>query len=267
MKRLYLTAILAVASLNAHATGRLADVSIVDGATGAELPTHYYRGEYWVAGTPGARYAISVRNHLGERLLAVMSVDGVNVLSGDTASWDQTGYVFGSRENYQIHGWRKSNSEVAAFEFSAASGSYASLTGRPANVGVIGVALFRERIAPAVAEQAMPQIPDSNTAVPRAAPSPAPSQSADAASSLSLARRGTTMPQEKLGTAHGEREQSYVVNVEFARRQTSPDEMIRIRYDSVPNLIALGVIQPAQPYSPLPNPFPAAPVARYVPDP
>ena len=141
-----LTALLGLAHLPAQAIGRLADVTIVDRDTGATLPVHYARGEYWVAGRPGARYAITVRNRLGERVLAVPSVDGVNVLSGETAAWDQRGYVFSPYERYQITGWRKSNSEVAAFEFSHIATSYAARTGRPGHVGVIGVALFREQL-------------------------------------------------------------------------------------------------------------------------
>ena len=44
----------------------------------------------------------------------------------------------------EIDGWRKSMDEVAAFYFTALPDSYAARTGRPDNVGVIGVALFRE---------------------------------------------------------------------------------------------------------------------------
>ena len=133
------------AACNAQAVGGMAEVAIVDRDSGAVLSPHFYRGEYWVAGSPGARYAIEIRNRLGERLLAVTSVDGVNVVSGATAGWDQTGYVFSPGERYQITGWRKTDAEVAAFTFTASPNSYAERTGRPANVGVIGVAIFRER--------------------------------------------------------------------------------------------------------------------------
>ena len=122
-----------------------AEVAIIDRDTGAALATHAFRGEYWVAGRPGARYAVEIRNRTGERLLAVASVDGINVISGETAAWNQTGYVFAPWERYDITGWRKSDSEVAAFTFTASPNSYAERTGRPANVGVIGVALFQER--------------------------------------------------------------------------------------------------------------------------
>jgi hypothetical protein len=139
-------------ALPAQAVGRLADVTVTDRNTGATLPLYYHRGDYWVAGQYGAKYAIAVRNKLGERVLAVTAVDGVNVLSGETAAWDQAGYVFSPWQQYQVTGWRKSSSEVAAFEFSALGDSYAGRTGRPANVGVIGVALFRERLPEPVAQ-------------------------------------------------------------------------------------------------------------------
>ena len=147
-------------SCNALAVGGIAEVTIIDRNTGVALTPHLYRGEYWVAGKPGATYAIEIRNHLYQRLLAVAAVDGVNVISGATAAWGQTGYVFNPGQDYQITGWRKSDTEVAAFTFTAAPNSYAARTGRPANVGIIGVALFRER---------QPQ----EVYVPPAAPSPA----------------------------------------------------------------------------------------------
>ena len=129
----------------AQAMGGIADVAVIDRDSGAVLSPHYYRGEYWVAGRPGARYSIQIRNRLGERVLAVASVDGVNVVSGETAGWGQTGYVFDPGESYQITGWRKTDAEVAAFTFTDSPNSYAERTGRPANIGVIGVAIFRER--------------------------------------------------------------------------------------------------------------------------
>ena len=48
------------------------------------------------------------------------------------------------------------------------------------------------------------------------------------------------MPAPKLGTGHGEREYSYVGHTEFRRMQPEPDEVIRIRYDSLDNLTGHG---------------------------
>jgi hypothetical protein len=272
----------------ALAIGRLADITVVDRNTGATLPTHYYRGEYWVAGAPGARYGIVVRNRLGERLMAVTAVDGVNVLTGDTAGWEQSGYVFAPGQNYQITGWRKSNAEVAAFEFTASPHSYAERTGRPANVGVIGVALFRERPVeppPVVWRLPEPAAPSARQDAPareRAqdmnsdsmAGSPASKATAQAATpppNQSAERHAGALaspaPAPKLGTGHGQRETSYVTNTEFIRLQQQPNEIIRIRYDSRENLVALGVIRDRTPQPPVLNPFPESPTARFVPDP
>src|SRR5580693_6991085 len=155
----------------AQSLGSIAEISIIDRDTGVVLSPHYYRGEYWLAGRPGAKYSIEVHNRLGERLLAVTSVDGVNVLSGETAAWDQSGYVFEPGESYQIAGWRKSDAEVAAFTFTASPNSYAERTGRPANVGVIGVAVFRERQPEPVYS---PPVDAPSPVPPVAAPAPVP---------------------------------------------------------------------------------------------
>jgi hypothetical protein len=236
------------ASCGAQGIGRLAQVAVIDCDTGATLPSHFYRGEYWVAGLPGARYAIEIRNRTGERVLAVTSVDGVNVLSGATAAWDQSGYVFGPREGYQISGWRKSDAEVAAFTFTESSHSYAERTGRPANVGVIGVALFRER-------------------APQQTDTPAVSNYTPPAEAMRESRAKLNADAPKLGTGHGAREYSYVSHTDFERLQSQPNEVVRIHYDSLDNLFAMGIVSRPRPASSSANPFPASPESGYVADP
>lgn len=256
-----LATLLAALSFDARALGRLADVSIIDRDTGRALPTHYYRGEYWLAGRPGARYAIAIRNQSGERVLAVAAVDGVNVVTGDSASWTQSGYVFAPWQSYEIAGWRKSDAEVAAFEFTAASAAYATRTGRPANLGVIGVALFRERAPVALNLPAY-----SNERVRSEATAEAAAPAALAADGLQRAARDSA-PLERLGTGHGQRESSAVTSTEFERQQQQPNEIIRIRYDSLANLVAMGVLRQPGAERPGPDAFPESPLARYVPDP
>jgi len=241
-------------SANALALGRLADVQIVDRDSGQTLETHYSRGEYWVAGRPGARYAIRVTNRSGERLLAVAAVDGVNVISGDTAGFDQQGYIFAPGQGYDIDGWRKSQEQVAAFTFTDAGNSYAQRTGRPLNIGVIGVALFGERRPPQVQLEA-PQSQSRDAWAGRAlgahaAAAPAPSNE----------------PSARLGTGHGERENSRVEYASFERDSGEPREVVRIRYDSLENLVAMGVVRRPTPRWPQPQAFPESP-GRFVPDP
>jgi hypothetical protein len=267
--------------------GSLMQLSVVDRASGRELPIYRHRGEYWVAGRPGTRYAIRARNAIGERVMAVMSVDGVNIVTGETAGVLQNGYVFSGGERSDITGWRKSDSQIAAFEFTSIGNSYASRTGRPDDVGVIGVAMFRERVpeqppAPPIAfprrdgsTREMERRSEAPSATAEAAPA-AQARSADSAlgAEAAASAKGSLSrpapPSPSLGTAHGRRETSHVVHTGFERAQSTPDEVLRIRYDSRENLIAAGVI-PVPPPARRPRPegpsaFPGSEMG-YVPDP
>ena len=219
-----------------HAHGGLADLSVYDRTEGRRLPVHWHEGRAYVVGKPGNEYRVTVRNRLREEVLAVVSVDGVNVVSGETANPAQTGYVLSAMQSYSILGWRKSLAETAAFYFTALPDSYAARTGRPDNVGVIGVALFRKKV---------PQ--------PMAAPRPYPQRSGAADQAAAESR---------IGTGHGRRETSPVEHVDFERATQSPAETIVLYYDSYANLLARGVIRESVPVAPLPRPFPG-----FVPDP
>ncbi len=48
-------------------------------------------------------------------MLVVTSVDGINVISGDTAAPAQSGYVLEPWASVEIIGWRKSLERTAAF--------------------------------------------------------------------------------------------------------------------------------------------------------
>ena len=246
-------------STPAVAIGSLIDVQVIDRATGQTLPMYWHNGRWWVPGKPGNRYGVALTNRAGGRALAVVSVDGVNAVSGDTASHDQVGYVLSPGQYAQITGWRKDLARVAAFEFTTLANSYAARTGRPDNVGVIGVAVFKERPRPTPA----PPVLSKQEALRE--PAPAAGASADAASEMesSRSRRDEAQPREqRLGTGHGRNEHSPTTYTEFERAQSSPNELIAIHYDSRDNLIAMGVIP--RPRS-MPNPFPAT--AGFVPDP
>ena len=71
--------------------------------------------------------------------------------------------------------------------------------------------------------------------------------------SLTVAARSAPAP--KLGTGHGEREYSYVNHTEFSRLQTQPNEIIRIRYDSFDNLLAMGIVKRPRPAAADRQPF------------
>ena len=222
------------------------DVEILDRRTGAVLPVYWHDGERHVAGEPGCEYEIRLRNRGGGRVLAVTSVDGVNVITGRNASTAQSGYVLDPWGLVAIDGWRKSMDQVAAFYFTALPDSYAARTGRPDNVGVIGVALFHERAA------VMPLEAGSLSREAPAAP----------AAQGSVERKAAGADREmddRLGTGHGRSERSRVSYTHFERATASPVEMMPTHYDTHANLSAVGVIRAPR----LATPFPG----QFVPDP
>jgi len=80
-----------VLSAPAAAVGRLADVVVYDRAQNRELPVYRHQGRYYVAGNPGNEYEVRLRNRLHGDILAVVSVDGIDAITGDTADWRQSG--------------------------------------------------------------------------------------------------------------------------------------------------------------------------------
>ena len=93
MKRWTLALLLTVFCLPAFSAGQIARVEILDVASGRTLPVYHSGGRYYVAGTPGREYSIRLRNRAYDELLAVVSVDGVNVVTGETAALGQGGYI------------------------------------------------------------------------------------------------------------------------------------------------------------------------------
>ncbi|MEO6689717.1 MAG: hypothetical protein ABIS07_16150 [Dokdonella sp.] len=278
MRTLLYAALIAAATVSAPAArANLLDLAIVDRDNGATLPTYADHGKLYVAGTPGHRYSVRMSNRSGGRVLVVLSVDGVNAVSGQTANPDQTGYVLDAWESTEISGWRKNLDEIAQFNFTALPNSYAARTGRPANVGVIGVAVFTER-APVwrerekVARDAAPitEVPAPSStaaAAPQRAEAPRESASnaaAGAGASKPMAAQADAMAksEERLGTGHGAREFAHVDTTAFERSSQTPAETRAIWYDSYANLVAQGIIE--RPIARAnPQPFPGG----FVPDP
>jgi hypothetical protein len=251
-------------------SGSLVSVDVYDRNDGTSLPLYSKDGRRYLVGTPGHEYAVRIRNNTGERILAVTSVDGVNVVTGETAAPDQSGYVIDAYGSVEIAGWRKSMERTAAFYFTDLGDSYAARTGRPNNVGVVGVAVFREKAPPVVYRWRPDRIASSDAAAERrdaagnAAPeAPAARQEAatDSAGALAKSARSLASP---LGTGHGRSESSYAQRVNFERASTVAAENVAIQYDRRENLVAMGVIPGARYAQRRPEPFPGM---RFAPDP
>ncbi|MEO8305135.1 MAG: hypothetical protein ABI724_13525 [Betaproteobacteria bacterium] len=271
-------ALAVAAALNAApaAAGQFGSVYVMTRADGRGLTIYEKDGRHWIEGTPGQEYSIRVCNTTGARVLAVTSVDGVNVVSGETASPAQSGYVLNAYQCTDINGWRKNLASINAFYFTELPDSYAARTGRPDNVGVIGVAFFRERPQPIAWKDAPAKLAASPAAEPSARQEAAGgnaaaegrvdamrkslANSADSAGAASM-----PAPAAKIGTGYGRNESSHVQTTRFERESATPNETIAFNYDRRENLIAMGILPPPS-IARSSNPFPAW-TPRFVPVP
>ena len=248
--------LLAACSAHAAAVGGLADVTLFDRSDGRQLPVYWHQGRAYVVGKPGNEYAVRIRNRQREDVLGVISVDGVNVITGETAQALQSGYVLAPYRQFDISGWRKNLASIAAFYFTSLPDSYASRTGRPDNVGVIGVALYRKKAEP---PPAAPPAPFASGQLSRKEAASSAEASAEAQNAPRAADR-----EDRLGTGHGRIETSHTRHVGFERATSEPAETVTIYYDSYRNLLARGIVpQPiapcasnCSPHRPAPHPFP-----------
>lgn len=229
---------------------------------GQPASTYSHRAETYLLGLEGQRYVLRVHNRSARRVEAVASVDGLDVIDGQTGHPRKRGYLVPAWGWVDIDGWRLSAQHVAAFRFAPVGASYAGLTGRARNVGVIGVAVFPER-AP-LARPELPAVPfrrfRPGEESPRGglgsleaeAPSPASPHGASAMDeakaeasadeSGSLRKRGSAAERPGLGTAFGEHVNSDVHEVTFVRAHPSrPAVLLGARYDDREGLVALGI--------------------------
>lgn len=121
--------------------------------SGETAPTYSKGDRYYVQGNAGERYIIRIVNPTANRIEAVVSVDGLDVVDGEAGDLRKRGYVVPPYGETRIEGFRTSTEDVATFRFSSVDGSYAGKKGKARNVGVVAVALFEEQAAPVEQQQ------------------------------------------------------------------------------------------------------------------
>ena len=126
------------------------EVSIL--VNGRPIPEVLFYGRTYVEGRKNSQYSLQVRNNTGRRILAIPSVDGLNVLNGETCGVESPGYVIEAHSSIVIPGWKVAGTQEAGrFVFKpqgaryAEDETYAESTGRPENQGTIGFMIFPEK--------------------------------------------------------------------------------------------------------------------------
>jgi hypothetical protein len=238
----------------------------VEGRSVPLYPAPDGSGRFYLEARQGARYAVEIGNRTSERLGVVLTVDGLNAISGNR---DGGGGVWaGSRpagrmyvlypwDSTSIKGWRTSLDDVRRFTFVDERASYAARSGKAnSRMGWIEVAVYRERPRPYVyrtdpyegsaardeaRERAADAEEDSAGKTARDDGRDRPSARAEAP-----ARKAppATMPGPEggyPGTGWGAREDDRAMLVDF-EPQPSPAERITLRYEYASALRALGIL-------------------------
>jgi len=238
--------------------------------SGNRLNTYRHSGTAYVLGHYGNRYNIRVFNRTNQRIEAVVTVDGRDSISGDVGDFvRQRGYVIDPYDSVLVEGFRRSMSQVAAFRFTTPGDSYAGRRGTAHNVGVVGVAIFKERYRRPHYGYHQPRPPvgfprrDSyggsrlGSAPQAEAPSAADSMGTRRSRAAKRSYRRHRRPQQnRLGTRYGENQYSNAVEVAFRRAsKRRPNQILSVYYDDQAGLAARG-IHVGHGYVQEPSPFP-----------
>jgi hypothetical protein len=253
-------AALSVASADAQgvfeAPGALVALSVeVDGQPSSLFAATDGSGRYYLEAHAGSRYSVSLANRSGERLGVVLTVDGLNAISGSHDTGPGRMYVLDPWQSTSVQGWRSSLQDVRQFTFVDERRSYAARTGQAnEKMGWIEVAVYRERrpyvrMAPTPVPYAEPrrEAPADEQAANRdrgdARPeAPAQAPSADAAAGAA-SRESAAKAQSYPGTGWGERAHDPVVLVSF-EPESAPCQRTTLRYEYRSALVALGILPP-----------------------
>lgn len=116
---------------------------------GKPIPVyHNFRdGTNWVEAREGTRYEIEIKNNSYNRILAVVSIDGLNIINGKHEKPEEApGYVLNSYMSEKIPGWKVSQEKVREFYFTRPENSYSKKLGADQhNIGVIAAAIYKEK--------------------------------------------------------------------------------------------------------------------------
>ena len=122
---------------------------------GTKVKEHYGRDEgVYIEGRRGSEFTLKFRNRTYEKVLVVLSVDGLSVMDGKPASEKSGGYLCDPCATIDIPGWRINSDKVAKFQFQP-QGDRSNKTYveelvsegfnvDPENQGVIGVMVFKQ---------------------------------------------------------------------------------------------------------------------------
>lgn len=93
------------------------DINIL--CNGNRCKQYLHKNRIFIEAKENSEYAIEIKNNSWEKILAVVSVDGLNVVDGEPADDNGTGYILDKYSAQKLYGFQYSKEKVAAFKFGA----------------------------------------------------------------------------------------------------------------------------------------------------
>ena len=236
--------------------GGLVSVSLdVDGRSAPLYPAPDGSGRYYLEAWRGSRYAVRLANRTGERLGVLLTVDGLNAISGERSPAGSRSpgrmYVLYPWDDTVVQGWRTSLEDVRQFTFVDEDRSYATRSGQGGGrLGWIEVEIYRERRPVARPWPYWPYRPDDDRpegGEPSEEGRREPKAKDDSAAAArdGIAERRPVPPATAApaypGTGWGPRAEDPVRVVSFDPAP-APAERITLRYEYASALRALGIL-------------------------
>jgi len=117
---------------------------------GKPIKEYYHEGRNFIEARESQEYTIKLRNNTYDKLLGMVSVDGINVITGDQATENGSGYIVPAHSSIIIDGFRVSNDKVNSFIFSKKEASYSAhneaVGCSTASCGVLGVKFVQRKV-------------------------------------------------------------------------------------------------------------------------
>ena len=219
----------------------------LDGRPVELFPAPDGSGRYYVEAREGYRYSVVLANRSGERVGVVLTVDGLNAISGERDSGRGRMYVLDPWQRTNVRGWRTSLQEVRQFTFVDERTSYATRSGKAnEKMGWIEVTAYRERRAfvRSTPRYELPPRPvpiESEVDPAGRGSAPATESARDSAEAAAAPALGGSRARAYPGTGWGDRAHDPVVLVSFDP-ESEPSERVTLRYEYRPALVTLGVL-------------------------
>ncbi len=91
---------------------------------GRPVKEYYKDNKSFVESRNGTEYTLRFRNNSWKRVMAILSVDGIEVLKGKAAVEADNGYIVDAFSSIEVKGYRIDDKNVAAFKFAETAQGY-----------------------------------------------------------------------------------------------------------------------------------------------